>query len=193
MAIILKKLKMEFEKFEIEELVLCKPKLIFDNRGFFSEIFRKDLLEKITRKKLNFCQSNTSESTYGTIRGLHFQISPSSQSKLVSVSKGEILDVALDIRKNSNTYGKFCSVVLNDSNNFQLYIPPGFAHGFSVLSKEARVHYHVDNYFDKKNEFGINPLDKDLAIDWKINNEKYNTSNKDFNLPDFKNINIFKF
>ncbi len=184
---------MEFEKFEIEELVLCKPKLIFDNRGFFSELFRKDLLEKITKKKLNFCQSNTSESTYGTIRGLHFQISPSSQSKLVSVSKGEILDVALDIRKNSITYGKFCSVVLNDSNNFQLYIPPGFAHGFSVLSKEARVNYSVDNYYDKKNEYGINPLDKDLAIDWKINNEKYNISNKDFNLPDFKNINIFKF
>ena len=184
---------MEFEKVEIEGLILCKPKLINDNRGFFSEVFRKDLLESIVEKKINFCQSNTSESKYGTIRGLHFQISPSSQSKLVSVSKGEILDVALDIRKNSKTYGRFYSVILNDNNNFQLYIPPGFAHGFSVRSKEARVHYQVDNYYDKQNEFGINPLDKDLAIDWKINKENYHISSKDLDNPYFKNINFFDF
>ena len=182
---------MEFEKVEIEGLILCKPKLINDNRGFFSETFRKDLLENTIKQKINFCQSNTSESKYGTIRGLHFQASPSSQTKLVSVSKGEILDVALDIRKNSSTYGKFYSVILNDKNNFQLYIPKGFAHGFSVLSKEARVHYQVDNYYDNKNEFGINPLDKDLGIDWKIDKENYHISSKDLTHPDFKNINIF--
>ena len=184
---------MEFEKIEIEGLILCKPKLINDNRGFFSEIFRKDLLESITEQKINFCQSNTSESSYGTIRGLHFQVSPSSQSKLVSVSKGEILDVALDIRTNSSTYGKFYSVILDDKNNFQLYIPKGFAHGFSVLSKEARVHYQVDNYYDNKNEFGINPLDKDLGIDWKIDKENFHISSKDLTHPNLKNINIFKF
>ncbi len=184
---------MEFEKIEIEGLILCKPKLINDSRGFFSEIFRKDLLESITEQKINFCQLNTSESSYGTIRGLHFQVSPSSQSKLVSVSKGEILDVALDIRTNSSTYGKFYSVILNDKNNFQLYIPKGFAHGFSVLSKEARVHYQVDNYYDNKNEFGINPLDKDLGIDWKIDKENYHISSKDLTHHNFKSINIFKF
>ncbi|MBL6591632.1 MAG: dTDP-4-dehydrorhamnose 3,5-epimerase [Flavobacteriaceae bacterium] len=184
---------MEFEKVEIEGLILCKPKLINDNRGFFSEVFRKDLLENTIKQKINFCQSNTSESKYGTIRGLHFQVSSSSQTKLVSVSKGEILDVALDIRKNSSTYGKFYSVILNDKNNFQLLITKGFAHGFSVLSKEARVHYQVDNYYDNKNEFGINPLDKDLGIDWKISNEKYHISSKDLNLPDLKNIKIFMF
>ena len=184
---------MEFEKVEIEGLILCKPKLINDSRGFFSEVFRKDLLESIVEKKINFCQSNTSESKYGTIRGLHFQISPSSQSKLVSVSKGEILDVALDIRKNSSTYGKFYSVILDDKNNFQLYIPPGFAHGFSVLSKEARVHYQVDNYYDNKNEFGINPTDSDLGIDWKIEKENYHISSRDLTHPNFKNINNFKF
>jgi len=184
---------MEFEKCEIEGLVLCKPKLIFDNRGFFSEIFRKDLLERYTGKKLNFCQSNTSESTYGTIRGLHFQTYPSSQSKLVSVSKGEILDVALDIRADSSTYGKFYSTVINDKNNFQLYIPKGFAHGFSVLSKEARVNYQVDNFYDNKNEFGINPLDNNLGIDWKINKDNYHVSSKDLDNPEFKNINVFKF
>ena len=184
---------MEFDKVEIEGLILCKPKLINDSRGFFSEIFRKDLLESIIEKKINFCQSNTSESSYGTIRGLHFQVSPSSQSKLVSVSKGEILDVALDIRTNSSTYGKFYSVILDDKNNFQLYIPKGFAHGFSVLSKEARVHYQVDNYYDYKNEFGINPLDKDLGIDWKIDKENFHISSKDLTHPNLKNINIFKF
>ena len=184
---------MEFEKDEIEGLILCKPKLINDDRGFFSEVFRKDLLENTVKQKINFCQSNTSESKYGTIRGLHFQTSPSSQTKLVSVSKGEILDVALDIRKNSNTYGKIYSVILNDKNNFQLLIPKGFAHGFSVLSKEARVQYQVDNYYDNKNEFGINPLDKDLAIDWKISKEKYHISSKDLTHPDLKNIKIFKF
>ena len=184
---------MEFEKDEIEGLILCKPKLINDERGFFSEVFRKDLLENTVKQKINFCQSNTSESKYGTIRGLHFQTSPSSQTKLVSVSKGEILDVALDIRKNSSTYGKFYSVILNDKNNFQLLIPKGFAHGFSVLSKEARVHYQVDNYYDNKNEFGINPLDKDLGIDWKISKEKYHISSKDLTHPDLKNIKIFKF
>ena len=184
---------MEFEKVEIEGLVVCKPKIINDSRGFFSEVFRKDLLEKIIDQKTNFCQSNTSESSYGTIRGLHFQVSPKSQSKLISVSKGKILDVALDIRTNSVTYGKFYSVILDDKNNFQLYIPKGFAHGFSVLSKEARVHYQVDNYYDNKNEFGINPLDIDLGIDWKVSNEKYNISSKDLTHPDLKKIKIFKF
>ena len=184
---------MEFEKVKIEGLILCKPKLINDKRGFFSEVFRKDLLENAVNQKINFCQSNTSESKYGTIRGLHFQASPSSQTKLVSVSKGEILDVALDIRQNSSTYGKFYSVILDDKNNFQLFIPKGFAHGFSVLSKEARVRYQVDNYYDINNEFGINPLDKDLAIDWKISKEKYHISSKDLTHPDLKNIKIFKF
>ena len=184
---------MEFEKVEIEGLILCKPKLIYDSRGFFSESYRKDLLESIIEQRINFCQLNTSESKYGTIRGMHFQAYPSGQTKLVSVSKGEILDVALDIRTSSSTYGKFYSVKLNDKNNFQLYIPKGFAHGFSVLSKEARVQYQVDNFYDKKNEFGINPLDNNLGIDWKINKENYQISSKDLNHPDFKNINFFDF
>ena len=184
---------MEFKKVEIEGLIVCKPKLINDSRGFFSESYRKDLLESIIEQKINFCQLNISESKYGTIRGMHFQASPSSQAKLVSVSKGEILDVALDIRTSSSTYGKFYSLKLNNKNNFQLYIPKGFAHGFSVLSKEARVHYQVDNFYDKKNEFGINPIDNNLGIDWKINKENYHISSKDLNYPDFNNINFFDF
>ena len=111
----------------------------------------------------------------------------------MSVSKGQILDVALDIRKNSSTYGKFYSVILDDKNNIQLYIPPGFAHGFSELSKEARVHYQVDNYYDNKNEFGINPTDSDLGIDLKIEKENYHISSRDLTHPNFKNINNFKF
>ena len=166
MAIILKKLEMEFEKLKIDGLVLCKPKIIEDERGFFSENFRKDLLEDFISKKLDFCQHNTSKSSFGILRGLHFQTAPKAQTKLVSVSNGEILDVVLDIRKDSPSYGKHCSVILNDINNFQLLIPKGFAHGFVSLSEIARVDYQVDNYYSSENEFGINPFDNDLNINW---------------------------
>ena len=166
MAIILKKLEMEFEKLKIDGLVLCKPKIIEDERGFFSENFRKDLLEDFISKKLDFCQHNTSKSSFGILRGLHFQTAPKAQTKLVSVSNGEILDVVLDIRKDSPSYGKHCSVILNDINNFQLLIPKGFAHGFVSLSEIVRVHYQVDNYYSSENEFGINPFDNDLNINW---------------------------
>ena len=184
---------MNFKECEIKGIVLIKPKLIYDERGFFSEVYRKKILNDIVGDKINFCQSNISDSSYGTIRGLHFQISPNAQSKLVSVQKGEVLDVVLDIRKNSPSYGKFYSIILNDQNNFQLYIPKGFAHGFSVLSKQARIVYQVDNYYNKENEFGLNPLDKELNIDWKINKEYYNISKKDLSSPNLKDVNPFKF
>ena len=137
---------MKFEKLEINGLVLCKPKVIKDERGFFSETFRKDLLENFISEKLDFCQHNTSQSSFGVLRGLHFQTKPKAQTKLISVSHGEILDVVLDVRKGSPSYGKHCSVILNDINNFQLLVPKGFAHGFISLSEVARVNYQVDNY-----------------------------------------------
>jgi dTDP-4-dehydrorhamnose 3,5-epimerase len=174
---------MKFETCEINGLVICKPKIISDKRGFFTETFRKDLFDNFIGERSSFCQTNCSESKYGTIRGLHFQISPSSQSKLVSVQSGEILDVVLDLRKNSKTFGKYFSVILNDINNYQFFIPSGFAHGFSVLSEKARVQYMVDNFFDKKNEFGINPLDKNLDINWKVENPMI--SEKDISSPNF--------
>ena len=174
---------MKFEKCEINDLIICKPDIINDKRGFFTETFRKDLFDNFTGKKSSFCQTNCSQSSYGTIRGLHFQISPSSQSKLISVQSGEILDVALDLRKNSKTFGKYFSLLLNDINNYQFFIPKGFAHGFSVLSEKARVQYMVDNFYDKKNEFGINPFDNNLNINWKVKN--HIISEKDTSSPNF--------
>jgi dTDP-4-dehydrorhamnose 3,5-epimerase len=182
---------MKFETCEIKGLIICKPKIISDKRGFFTETFRKDLFDNFTGEISSFCQSNCSESNYGTIRGLHFQISPSSQSKLISVQIGEILDVALDLRRNSKTYGKYFSILLNDINNYQFFIPSGFAHGFSVLSNKARVQYMVDNFYDKKNEFGINPLDKDLNIDWKVKSPII--SEKDITNPNFDKNHYYNF
>ena len=120
MVIILKKLKMEFEKLKIDGLVLCKPKIIEDDRGFFAETFRKDLLEDFISEKLDFCQHNTSKSSFGVLRGLHFQTKPKAQTKLVSVSNGEILDVVLDLRKDSPSFGKHYSIILNDINNAKI-------------------------------------------------------------------------
>ncbi len=174
---------MKFERCDIEGLIIIKPKILNDERGFFAETFRKDLFDDFVGEKSSFCQTNCSESDFGTIRGLHFQISPSSQSKLVSVQNGEIMDVVLDLRKNSKTFGKHFSITLNESNNYQLFVPRGFAHGFSVLSEKARVMYMVDNFYDKKNEFGINPIDKNLNIDWKVKNPII--SEKDISSPNF--------
>ena len=177
--IILKKSKMEFEKLKIDGLVLCKPKIIQDDRGFFSETFRKDLLEDFISKKLEFCQHNTSKSSFGVLRGLHFQTAPKAQTKLVSVSNGEILDVVLDIRKDSPSYGKHFSVILNDINNFQLLVPKGFAHGFVSLSEIVRVDYQVDNYYSSENELGINPFDNNLNINWILEKNQIIINNRD--------------
>lgn len=179
---------MQLIKCKLEGLILIKPKKIIDNRGFFCEVFRKNCLEELINKKITFCQSNLSKSVYGTIRGLHYQTYPFSQSKLISAVKGEILDVVIDIRKKSNTYGKIYSVILNDKNNFRLFIPKGFAHGFSVLSETATILYNVDNYYNKESERGINPLDNELAIDWKIKKNKSIISVKDQSLPNFSSI-----
>ena len=193
MANTLKKLKMEFEKLKIDGLVLCKPKIIEDERGFFSETFRKDLLEDFISDKLEFCQHNTSRSSFGVLRGLHFQTAPKAQTKLISVSNGEILDVVLDIRKDSPTYGKHYSIILNNINNFQLLVPKGFAHGFIALSELVRVNYNVDNYFSSKNEFGINPFDRDLKINWILEKNQIIISNKDKSNKNLSESPLYKF
>ena len=193
MANTLKKLKMEFEKLKIDGLVLCKPKIIEDERGFFSETFRKDLLEDFISDKLEFCQHNTSRSSFGVLRGLHFQTAPKAQTKLISVSNGEILDVVLDIRKDSPTYGKHYSIILNNINNFQLLVPKGFAHGFIALSELVRVNYNVDNYFSSKNEFGINPFDRDLKINWILEKNQIIISNKDKSNKNLSESPVYKF
>ena len=184
---------MKFIKAYIPGIIICEPKILHDDRGFFTESFRKDLFEKFIGKKINFCQENLSESKYGVLRGLHFQIEPFAQCKLVSVLKGKILDVVVDIRKNSKHYGKSFSIELDDNNNKQLFVPKGFAHGFIVLSKTARVSYKVDNYYNLESEHGLNFNDPSLEIDWKINSESIILNEKDTKYPEFKSDYFFEY
>ena len=182
---------MKFIKADIPDLVICEPKKLSDERGFFTESFRKDLFENFLGQKINFCQENTSESKYGVLRGLHFQVEPFAQSKLVSVTKGKILDVAVDIRKNSKYYGKSFSIELDEFNNKQLFIPKGFAHGFVVMSETARVSYKVDNYYNPESERGINFNDSSLRINWKIGTSSIILNDKDTKYPELNSNSFF--
>ena len=179
---------MKFKRPINNGLVICQPNIIKDSRGFFSETFKKNEFEKYIGKSIDFCQENLSESKYGVLRGLHFQKQPFSQSKLINVQKGRILDVSVDIRKNSKYYGKSFSIELDDVKNRSLFIPKGFAHGFIVLSKIARVSYKVDNYYNPKYESGIIWNDNDLVIDWS-NDVNPILSDKDLKLDSFNNFN----
>ena len=161
---------MKFLKTSIPGLIICEPKKNIDKRGFFTESFRKDLFEKFYGNKINFCQENLSESSYGVLRGMHFQKEPYAQSKLVSVHKGKILDVVVDIRKNSKFYGKHFSIELNETNNKQLFVPKGFAHGFLCLDKENIIVYNCSNYRAAKYEKILKWDDKNLKINWGIKN-----------------------
>ena len=176
---------MKFTQAIIPGLIICEPFKINDERGFFTESFRKDLFEDFIGSKINFCQENLSNSNYGVLRGLHFQIEPYAQSKLVSVLKGKILDVVIDIRKSSKYYGQSFKIALNDIDCKQLFIPKGFAHGFVVLSKTARVCYKVDNYYNPKFERGLNYNDTSLGIDWKIDEKSIILNEKDKSYPPF--------
>ena len=169
---------MEYIKTCIDGVFIIKPKVIKDERGYFYESFsEKDFIENVGDVK--FVQDNQSKSCYGVVRGLHFQNDEYAQSKLVRCLKGVILDVAVDLRKDSSTYGKHVSAMLTEDNYQQLFIPRGFAHGFSVLSEEAIVQYKCDNYYNKDSEGGINPFDESLSIDWCIPKDKIILSEKD--------------
>lgn len=170
---------MTFSRTELPDVILIEPRIHGDDRGYFTETYRQDLLENFISKKVKFSQENESKSTYGVLRGLHFQIPPYSQSKLVRVIKGKVLDVVVDIRKNSPNYGHHIAVELSDNNKKQLFIPQGFAHGFIVLSEEAIFNYKVDNKYSPEHEHGILFSDQDLNIDWKVNTEDLILSDKD--------------
>ena len=176
---------MKFTQAKIPGLIICQPFKINDERGFFTESFRKDLFENYLGSKINFCQENLSNSNYVVLRGLHFQIEPFAQSKLVNVLKGKILDVVIDLRKSSKYYGKSYNIELDDVECKQLFIPKGFAHGFVVLSKTARVCYKVDNYYNQESERGLNYNDPSLRIDWKIDEKSIILSEKDKSYPPF--------
>ena len=182
---------MKFKRLPIQGLILIQPSSYIDNRGSFKETFRKDLFEDFIGKKINFVQDNESVSSFGVLRGLHYQLDPYAQSKLVRVSDGSVLDVAVDLRKNSKTFGRHFSVELSSKNNTQLFIPRGFAHGFVVLSDTATFCYKVDNFYNKDNSRGIYYADKDLNIDWKINKKNLIISKIDLSNDLFKDCENF--
>ena len=174
---------MKFIRLEIPDLILCQPTVFGDDRGYFLESFRQDKLEDFLGYSIGFCQDNESKSTYGVLRGLHYQLSPHAQTKLVRVIEGAVLDVVLDIRKGSKTFGKHISVELSANNKKQLLVPRGFAHGFVVLSQTATFSYKVDNYYNFESDRGIAFDDKTLNIDWRLSADELIISKKDANHP----------
>ncbi len=178
---------MKFFAQKIPDIILIEPKVHGDNRGGFVETYRHDLLESATGYSINFVQDNESTSIKGVLRGLHYQLPPYAQTKLVRVISGHVLDVAVDIRKKSPTFGQHVAVDLTDKNRYQLFIPQGFAHGFVVLSNTATFAYKVDNYYSPEYDRGIAFDDDELNIDWILPIEKIQLSLKDKSQPKLAN------
>lgn len=170
---------MKFIKTDISDVIIIEPIVFADDRGYFVETFREDKLEEAIGHSVDFVQDNESKSTYGVLRGLHFQLPPFAQSKLVRVINGKILDIAVDIRKGSPTFGKYVSIELSEENKRMLFIPRGFAHGFVVLSEEAIFSYKVDNYYSKESDRGIAFNDPTLNIEWQLDSDALRLSVKD--------------
>jgi len=184
---------MKFIKTEIPEVIIIEPKVFSDERGYFFESFRQDKLEEFLGYKINFCQDNESKSKQGVLRGLHYQLPPFAQTKLVRVIKGNVLDIAVDIRKGSPTFGKYVAVELTEDNKKQIFIPRGFAHGFLVTSKEAVFTYKVDNYYASEYDRSIRFDDPDISIDWKFPKKNILISDKDKNAPYLKEAKMFEY
>ncbi|WP_160069592.1 dTDP-4-dehydrorhamnose 3,5-epimerase [Sphingobacterium bovisgrunnientis] len=147
---------------------ILEPNIIKDNRGYFFEAFNEKKFKELIGNTVEFVQDNQSKSTYGVVRGLHQQVGEHAQAKLVRVLEGRVLDVAVDVRPHSPTYGEHVAVELSDENNRQLFIPRGFLHGFAVLSETATFFYKCDNVYHKESEDGVYPLDETLSVDWQI-------------------------
>lgn len=174
---------------EIPDVVIIEPRVFGDSRGYFFESFsEREFKEKVA--DVNFVQDNESRSCHGVVRGLHFQKPPHAQAKLVRVVKGRVLDVAVDIRKGSPTYGRHVEMELSEDNHRMVYIPKGFAHGFAVLSEDAVFQYKCDDYYAPETEGAISWDDPDLDIDWRLPSEKVILSAKDTSHPSFKDADI---
>jgi dTDP-4-dehydrorhamnose 3,5-epimerase len=185
---------MTFTRTAIPDVVIIEPKVHGDSRGYFVETFVSNKLEEFLGFKINFCQDNESKSSKGVLRGLHYQLPPHAQTKLVRVISGRVLDVAVDIRKNSPTFGKYVAVELSGENKKQLLIPRGFAHGFVVLEDDTVFAYKVDNYYSPECDRGIAFDDKNLNIDWILNHDELNLSSKDTKQPKLNETNdLFEF
>ena len=182
---------MKFTRFKIPDVILCEPEVFGDDRGYFAETFRQDKLDAFLGFNINFCQDNESKSSFGVLRGLHYQLAPHAQTKLVRVIQGSVLDVAVDIRKGSPTFGQHVAVELTAENKKQLLVPRGFAHGFVVLSKQAIFAYKVDNYYSPECDRGIAFNDATLAIDWQLKASALQLSVKDTHQPLFQDATYF--
>lgn len=179
---------MEIIQSSLKDCFVLKPRQFEDKRGLFSETFNQRQFLDSTGLSVNFVQDNQSISKYGVLRGLHFQKGANAQAKLVRVVKGRVLDIVVDLRKDSPTFGKHYSIELNEENRFQLFVPRGFAHGFVTLSKESIFCYKCDNYYDKNSESGIIFNDATLNLDWHLLEEDLIVSEKDLELPTFKEV-----
>ena len=179
---------MNIIKTSIEGALIIEPKVFGDARGYFFESFNAQEFKEKTGLDITFVQDNESMSTYGVMRGLHFQRPPFTQSKLVRCVRGAVLDVAVDIRKGSLTYGQHVAVELTEQNHRQFFVPRGFAHGFAVLSETAVFQYKCDNFYAPQADGGISILDESLGIDWQIPAEKVLLSEKDTHHPLFKDF-----
>lgn len=185
---------MHFIRTEIPDVVICEPTVHGDERGYFVETFRADKLEAFLGYKINFCQDNESKSSYGVLRGLHYQLPSHAQTKLVRVIQGKVLDVAVDIRKGSPTFGKYVAVELSGENKRQLLVPRGFAHGFVVLEDDTVFAYKVDSYYSPECDRGIAFDDEAINIDWQVLHTKLNLSAKDKTQPKLAETNdLFEF
>jgi len=176
------------EQTQLEGCFIISPKIFRDDRGYFFESFNKEAFKKATGISVDFVQDNQSKSSKGVLRGLHFQTKPHEQSKLVTVTKGSVLDVCVDLRPNSETFGKHFSIVLDGTDKKQLFIPRGFAHGFLVLEDETIFSYKCDSYYNKASERGILYNDKSLNIDWRTKTVDLILSEKDSILPTFESL-----
>ena len=184
---------MKFINTKIKDVFIIEPSVYGDSRGYFSESFNLEKFEE-NIYPIKFIQDNESKSFRGVLRGLHFQKPPYSQAKLVRCIEGRVMDVAVDIRKGSPSYGKHVAVELSENNKRQLFVPRGFAHGFSVLSESAIFAYKVDNVYAPEFDAGIRYDDKELSIDWGLSFDEFRLSEKDKSLPSFKDLDShFKF
>ena len=166
--------------------IVLEPRVFNDERGYFFESFNQNTFNDLIGENITFIQDNESFSSKGVLRGLHYQLGEHAQAKLVRVIKGSVLDVAVDVRKDSSTFGQYVAVELTEENKKQLFVPRGFAHGFIVLSDTAIFSYKCDNFYTKASEGGIIYNDKDLNIDWKLDEKEFIVSEKDFLLPNLK-------
>ncbi len=184
---------MNYTRTQIPDVIICEPKVFGDHRGYFMESFKEAPLQEFLGYKINFCQDNESSSSKGVLRGLHYQINGFEQTKLVRVIQGKVIDVAVDIRKGSPTFGQHVAVELSAENKKQLLVPKGFAHGFIVLSDTAIFSYKVDAPYSFENDRGIAFNDPSLQIDWKLNESEFVLSEKDTQNPILKHAELLDY